>query len=507
MSQPGTSKVYVGGSVIYNTKKCKPLLLNDDDLYNSLTSNTKNTTSNTDNTGNSDKDNYIQSKFDWTAKTSVEFCKALGTDYAIAEGGAAGPTFRYDDMDSGFAVLSIAGKMNGDGGGGGSGGSGDDVGVLKQIVVHSTHANREENMKLFANAAANLMMDLLDEKEQQEVAKTKTKTKNDNEFENHPPKSSAIILDRATTLRTNEKVLKEMESHAKYIVVRKNEILVQSTTGTDLAMLTYDDVKGATNVQQTFLGLLSDESKTPIFGIDVLSDDSKLSSSSSFNDYHFVDTRTSAPLFPPLDNELALHIMAYANWQRRSRFCPLCGSPLSLIHGSTAQQCTNCKTLSWPRQDPSMIASITSRCGNHILLARSKRHPPKLHTVLAGFVEAGETFESAVARETWEETGIRIDEGSVQYIGSQPWPFPQSCMIAFNATADDSQTLNIDEDELVDAKWFHKDDVMKATMVDGAVMQHEVAKAVLEADPSLPLLVPPKRVIARTLIDTWLEKA
>ena len=70
-----------------------------------------------------------------------------------------------------------------------------------------------------------------------------------------------------------------------------------------------------------------------------------------------------------------------------------------------------------------MIASITSRCGERILLARSKRHPPKLHTVLAGFVEAGETFEAAVGREVWEETGIRIDEGSVKYIGSQPWPF------------------------------------------------------------------------------------
>jgi len=153
-----------------------------------------------------------------------------------------------------------------------------------------------------------------------------------------------------------------------------------------------------------------------------------------------------------------------------------------------------------------MIASITSRCGERILLARSKRHPPKMHTVLAGFVEAGETFEAAVAREVWEETGLRIDEGSVQYIGSQPWPFPQSCMIAFTATADDMQPLNIDENELVSAEWFDRKVVLAATQVEGAVMQHDVAKAALEADPSLPLLVPPKRVIARTLIDTWLEK-
>ena len=73
-----------------------------------------------------------------------------------------------------------------------------------------------------------------------------------------------------------------------------------------------------------------------------------------------------------------------------------------------------------------------------------------MHTILAGFVEAGETFEAAVAREIWEETGIRIDDGTVEYIGSQPWPFPQSCMIAFTSTADDSQVLNIEENELVE---------------------------------------------------------
>jgi len=112
-----------------------------------------------------------------------------------------------------------------------------------------------------------------------------------------------------------------------------------------------------------------------------------------------------------------------------------------------------------------------------------------------------------VARETWEETGIRIDGDSVRYIGSQPWPFPQSCMVAFSATADDSQTLDIDEEELVSARWFDREDVVAATRVEGAVMRKDVAEAALEADPSLNLLVPPKHVIARTLIDTWLEKS
>merc|ERR1712194_881612 len=112
---------------------------------------------------------------------------------------------------------------------------------------------------------------------------------------------------------------------------------------------------------------------------------------------------------------------------------------------------------------------------------------------------------AAVARETFEETGIRIDGQSVKYIGSQPWPFPQSCMIAFTATADDSQPLIIDKNELVDAKWFDRKDVLAATKVEGATLQHNVANDALTSDPTLNLLIPPKRVIARTLIDTWLE--
>jgi len=496
MAQPGASSVFYGGSIAYNTKKAKGLLLNDEDLHESLMSPSPSPSgagaSSSKDDSTSPSNDYIQSKFDWTAKTSVAFCKALDTDYAIAEGGAAGPTFGPDDMDTGFAVLSVAGR--------GHGGDDDSVKVLKQKVVHSTHNNREQNMRLFADAASKLLTEVI-EGNDDSLSQTSSVSVSDD---------TNVVLDRATALRSDPQALVEMEPQAKYVIVKKNEILFRSST--ELALLSHDDVAHLKNDQNqmTFLGRLSDESKTPLFGIDILkghvsgeSDDKDL----LFDGCAFADTRTNAPLLPPLQNELALHMMAYANWQRRSCFCASCGAPLTLIHAGTAQQCTACKALSWPRQDPSMIASITSRCGERILLARSKRHPPKMHTVLAGFVEAGETFEAAVARETWEETGIRIDEGSVQYIGSQPWPFPQSCMIAFTATADENQPLNIDENELVDAKWFDRHDVLAATKVEGAVMQKEVAEAALAEDPTLSLLVPPKRVIARTLIDTWLQRS
>jgi NAD+ diphosphatase len=474
MAQPGASSVFYGGSVAYNTKKGKPLLLNDNELHDSLVSPPL------EGKNNSEKA-YIESKCDWTAKTSVAFCEALNTDFAIAEGGAAGPTFAPKDMDRGFAVLSIAGRNEH-----------NEIEVLKQKVVNSKHNRRTENMRYFADTAAELML---------EVLGTDANDMQENDRKDQTV-DEVVFLDRATSLRTDSEALIDMRPVAKYVVVHKNKVLVR--TDTELALLSEDEIipiKGE-NDQVTFLGLLSNDKKTPIFGIDVIGGhaDDFIPHSCTF-----ADTRTTAPLFPPLENALALHMMAYANWQRNSTFCSLCGSPVKVIHAGTTHQCTSCNALSWPRQDPSMIASITSRCGEKILLARSKRHPPKMHTVLAGFVEAGETFEAAVAREVWEETGIRIDTESLEYVGSQPWPFPQSVMIAFSATADHTQPLHIDKNELVDAQWFDKKDVIAATKVEGAVMKQEVAEKALERDPTLPLLIPPKRVIARTLIDSWLN--
>ena len=133
-----------------------------------------------------------------------------------------------------------------------------------------------------------------------------------------------------------------------------------------------------------------------------------------------------------------------------------------------------------------------------------------MFTALAGFVEAGETFEEAVAREVKEETGVTVDAASVKYLKSQPWPFPQSSMIAFTATADHSaahNALDIDTDELVAAHWFDREAVAAAATGEGAVMNRDVAAAVLEERPELELLIPPSNVVARDLIEAWLKSS
>lgn len=469
MAVAGSSSVYFGGSIAYNTRRSKKLLLNNDTLHDQLLKPIDRRQ------GESETDFYIRSKQNWTAHVSKAFCEQMNVDYAIAEAGASGPTFRPKDMDKGFSVIAIAGR--------------DEVTkeakLLAQTTIHSSHANRQANMQLFANEAANLAIKSIGLEEY------------DNSLELELQHAEANVLDRASHVRANEQKLKELESlpNAKFVVLRNSKECLFSSN-TELAFAS----KVPSSIQKSFLGI--DAFGSPIFAIDV---DSNTEASVELpNDSFFDNTRTHAPLLRAYDNELALYATALSNWRRTHKFCSVCGQPLALTLGGTCLKCTSCNHMSWPRQDPSIIVLVTNPAGDKVLLGRSERHPQKMHTTLAGFVEAGETFERAVVREVAEETGAKVDIQSISYISSQPWPFPRSCMIGFFATADDTLPLCIDKNELVSAGWFDKAQVSAAARVTGPVMDKEVAAKALEVDPSLEILIPPKGVIARTLIDKWL---
>lgn len=136
-------------------------------------------------------------------------------------------------------------------------------------------------------------------------------------------------------------------------------------------------------------------------------------------------------------------------WDRNFRFCGQCGQPTIELSDERAKVCTNCGLTNYPRLSPSIIVSIIR--DDRILLARSKRFPAGMYSVLAGFVEPGETLEECIQREVFEEVGIEVK--NIHYFGSQNWPFPHSLMIGF--TADYSRgEIRIDNNEIVDAKWF-----------------------------------------------------
>jgi len=136
-------------------------------------------------------------------------------------------------------------------------------------------------------------------------------------------------------------------------------------------------------------------------------------------------------------------------WQRTHRFCGACGAPTAPATDEHAVTCARCGLRSYPRISPVVIVRVTR--GDEILLAHPVRAPRPMYTVLAGFVEAGESLEHAVAREIAEEVGVAVDQ--LRYAGSQPWPFPHALMVAFTARYVDGE-ITPDPAEIRDAGWF-----------------------------------------------------
>jgi NAD+ diphosphatase len=141
-------------------------------------------------------------------------------------------------------------------------------------------------------------------------------------------------------------------------------------------------------------------------------------------------------------------------WDKTFRFCGQCGQRTKDIPGERAKVCNGCGLTNYPRLSPSIIVSVVR--DNRILLARSPRFPNNMYSVLAGFVEPGETLEECVQREVREEVGIEV--ANIRYFGSQNWPFPHSMMIGFTAEHAHGE-IKIDDREIVDARWFAPDEV------------------------------------------------
>ncbi|MCQ2227683.1 MAG: NAD(+) diphosphatase [Bacteroidales bacterium] len=140
---------------------------------------------------------------------------------------------------------------------------------------------------------------------------------------------------------------------------------------------------------------------------------------------------------------------ALLEWRRNTRYCGRCGSALKDSETFTARECPECGNLIFPRIEPCVI--VTVRRGEEILLARHVQRNQNVFACIAGFMEAGETVEQAVAREVLEETGIKVK--NIRYYGSQSWPFPAQLMLGFTAEYESGE-IKVQEEEISEAKWF-----------------------------------------------------
>jgi len=160
-------------------------------------------------------------------------------------------------------------------------------------------------------------------------------------------------------------------------------------------------------------------------------------------------------LFTTLDavhHAIASRAVQIVEWDRTHQFCGACGKPTELATIDRSRTCPDCAIPMYPRLAPAMIVAVER--GHEILLARSPHFPAGIYSVLAGFVEPGESAEEAVIREVYEETRIVVDD--VRYFGSQPWPYPNSLMLGFTAQYKAGE-IDTADDEIEDAAWFRYD--------------------------------------------------
>lgn len=199
---------------------------------------------------------------------------------------------------------------------------------------------------------------------------------------------------------------------------------------------------------------------------------------------HFVSLRAVGPFLDRISGGLLALAQAMVYWHQQHRFCGACGCPTRGEEAGHWLRCTSesCGVLHFPRTDPAIIVRVIheDRC----LLGRQSRWPERRYSVLAGFVEPGESLEDAVRREVFEEAGVHV--GKVDYDSSQPWPFPASLMVGFTAEALDD-AICIDGDELDDVRWFSR------RQLDKDIKAGEV-------------ILPPDISLARHLIDGWFRK-
>lgn len=212
----------------------------------------------------------------------------------------------------------------------------------------------------------------------------------------------------------------------------------------------------------------------------------------------------------------------FIEFHKSHKFCTMCGSPTHPAKVGSCRQCSNsisrgraggtCKSRSvYPRIDVATIMLITSPCDQYALLGRKANWPSGRYSTLAGFCEVGETLEQCCIRETYEESGVHVDESSVKFVASQPWPFPRSLMVGFHAKAKKSVVTDrnsessslpqiiIDTNEMEDIQWFHKDFVRNGLTSSAG----STALTYQPNDEESIFHFPGRSSLARVLITKW----
>ncbi len=291
-------------------------------------------------------------------------------------------------------------------------------------------------------------------------------------------------LDRVAHLRGDAAWLaaRRDDPRSRYVALWHGHCMVHGDDPPRAALLAPqalgDVVDGA-----PLVALLGVDGASAYFAVDLSHHDDDPAEGALTGHGAFRDLRTVGGLMPATEAAMLAHARGLMSWHARHLFCGACGSPTEVREAGHLRVCVDaaCATQHFPRTDPTVIVVVAH--GECCLLGRQSKWPPGLYSCLAGFVEPGESLEEAVAREVKEEAGVGVTD--VRYQSSQPWPFPASLMIGFHATATTTE-LRVNRDELEDARWFRRDELLA---------------------PTEGVRLPRADSIARRLVDDWLAGA
>jgi len=272
-------------------------------------------------------------------------------------------------------------------------------------------------------------------------------------------------LDRAAHLRADQAAIDELWSRAKVIEMLGDKFKV---TSSGLNFQSSKDVEG----ERYFLGL--DRDGVPYFVAHRSTDQKEFPED-------FKSLRTIGALLNSLEIGAAVHALALTQWHEAHQKCAKCGASTHPTFAGAVRECDSCAASHHPRTDPAIIVLVKDS-SDRILLGRQKIWPEKRFSTFAGFVEPGESFESCVSREVEEECGGVVTE--MKYLGSQPWPFPASIMIAYEAVISNPDTVKADGEEIEEIIWLSRSEIK-------------------EKCGSGELLLPPIISVARAMINAW----
>ena len=295
------------------------------------------------------------------------------------------------------------------------------------------------------------------------------------------PLLSRVGADRADTLRTDiDAAIAGWPDALVLRVDRRNQVLI---AGGSVVLGKATGLGDAPPEQAVFLGRLDDGRHVWAIraGLEAPEDPTVES--------EVLDLRRAGAIFDDASAQLVSTATALLNWHDNARYSPVDGAPTKSIKAGWSRLNPDNGHEEFPRIDPAVICLVHDG-HDRAVLARQGVWPERLFSILAGFVEAGESFEACVVREIAEEVGLDVSD--VQYLGSQPWPFPRSLMVGFHALGDPEQPFAFNDGEIAEAQWFTRAEVRDA-----------LANGDWSSESTSRLLLPGSISIAREIIESW----